>query len=236
MLDILFEDEYFVAINKPEGVLVHRTQISQDTRFVMQELRDQLGQHIYTIHRLDRATSGLLIYGKTSEYAESLAVQFREKTIEKNYLALVRGWTDDRGTIDYAVQDQDKPNAPFLDAITHYETLGKSEVPHAIGYKYTTARFSLVNVRLETGRRHQIRKHFAHILHPVIGDKRHGDNKHNNYFWNTLQIPRMQLHAWELRFTHPFSNTPIQIQAPVDDLFLKALEVTELSGCLPEIR
>jgi tRNA pseudouridine65 synthase len=146
----------------------------------------------------------------------------------------VRGWTDDTGTIDYAVRDQDKPNAEFLDAVSHYRTLGRSEVPHAIGYKYPTARFSLVEVELETGRRHQIRKHFAHILHPVIGDKRHGDNKHNNYFWNTLQLPRMLLHAWDLSFKHPVTGADICIQAPLDDLFLQALQLLELNQYVTE--
>ncbi|MBK8554599.1 MAG: hypothetical protein IPL65_01950 [Lewinellaceae bacterium] len=231
--DILFEDDYFIAINKPEGILVHRSGISEDTRFVMQLLRDQIGALIYTIHRLDRATSGVLVYGKSAEAAGALAEHYREKTVEKEYTAIVRGWTDDSGTVDYAVKDQDKPNAPFLDAISHYRTLGRSVIPHAIGYKYQTARFSLVEVAPETGRRHQIRKHFAHILHPVIGDKRHGDNKHNNYFFDTLLIPRMHLHAHRLAFTHPFSRERMEILAPVDALFVKALEITELKSFLP---
>jgi tRNA pseudouridine65 synthase len=225
---ILFEDAYFIAINKPEAILVHRSGISEDKRFVMQLLRDQIGALIYTIHRLDRATSGVLVFGKSAEAAGLLAAQFRDKEIGKKYLAVVRGWTDDTGTIDYAVKDQDKPNAPFLDAVSHYRTLGRSIIPHAIGYKYTTARFSLVEVELETGRRHQIRKHFAHILHPVIGDKRHGDNKHNKYFWETLHLPRMLLHAQQMEFTHPYTEKQIVLSAPLDDCFRKALEIVEL--------
>lgn len=233
MLDILYDDANFIAINKPAGMLVHRTQISEDTVFVLQTLRDQIGASVYVIHRLDRATSGVLILGKSSADAESLAEQFREKTIEKRYWAIVRGWTDDRGTIDYAVRDQDKPGAELLPAVTHYRTLGRSEVPHAIGYKYPTARFSLVEASPETGRRHQIRKHFAHILHPVIGDKRHGDNKHNAYFEKTLYLPRMFLHAGELAFTHPVTGQPLRIQAPIDDLFEKTLGLLDLRTYLP---
>ena len=232
-LSILFEDDYFIAINKPQGMLVHRTRISEDTVFVMQTLRDQIGAPVYTIHRLDRATSGVLVYGKSAEAAELLAAYFREKTIGKKYLAIVRGWTDDRGSIDYAVRDQDKPGAEYLEAVSHYRTLGRSEVPHAIGYKYQTARFSLVEVEPETGRRHQIRKHFAHILHPVIGDKRHGDNKHNMYFWNTLLLPRMLLHASELTFKHPVSGETVVLQAPVDELFVRALQMLVLEEYLP---
>lgn len=233
ILPVLFEDDYFIAINKPHGMLVHRTRISEDTVFVMQTLRDQIGAPVYTIHRLDRATSGVLVYGKSAEAAELLAAYFREKTIGKKYLAIVRGWTDDQGTIDYAVRDQDKPDAEYLEAVSHYRTLGRSEVPHAIGYKYKTARFSLVEVEPETGRRHQIRKHFAHILHPVIGDKRHGDNKHNMYFWNVLQLPRMLLHASELAFEHPVSGKTVVLQAPVDELFMRALQMLGLEDYLP---
>lgn len=233
-LPILYEDEYFIAINKPEGMLVHRTRISEDTVFVMQTLRDQIGAPVYTIHRLDRATSGVLVFGKSAEAAELLAAYFREKTIGKKYLAIVRGWTDETGTIDYAVRDQDKPNAELLEAVSHYRTLGRSEVPHAIGYKYKTARFSLVEVEPETGRRHQIRKHFAHILHPVIGDKRHGDNKHNVYFFNTLLLPRMLLHAAELSFEHPVSGERLLLYAAVDELFTQALQLLELVGFMPD--
>jgi len=232
-LNILYEDSHFIAINKPQGMLVHHTRISEDSVFVMQTLRDQIGAPVFTIHRLDRATSGVLIYGKSSAAAELLAGYFREKTIEKKYLAIVRGWPADADTIDYAVRDQDKPNAGYLPARTHFRTLGRSEIPHAIGNKHPTARFALVEAMPETGRRHQLRKHFAHILHPVIGDKRHGDNKHNAYFWNTLGLPRMFLHAWAVRFAHPVSGEPVQIQAPMDDLFQKALEILELTKFSP---
>lgn len=232
-LEILFSDPYFVAINKPEGILVHRTRISEDNVFVLQTLRDQISAQVFTIHRLDRATSGVIIFGKSSESAELLAEHFREKTIEKKYLALVRGWTDDSGTIDYPVRDQDRPGAELLPAVTHYRTLGRSEVPHAIGNKHATARFSLVEAEPETGRRHQIRKHFAHILHPVIGDKRHGDNKHNAYFWKTLLLPRMLLHARLLAFRHPATGEDVRIEAPLDDLFVRALQVVELEKYVP---
>lgn len=232
-LPILFEDADFIAINKPEGMLVHRTRISEDTVFVLQTLRDQIGAPVFGIHRLDRATSGVLVFARSAEAAELLAAYFREKTIDKKYLAIVRGWTDDQGTIDYAVRDQDKAGAEFLPAVSHYRTLGRSEVPHAIGNKHATARFSLVEVSPETGRRHQIRKHFAHILHPVIGDKRHGDNKHNAYFWNVLQLPRMLLHARELAFEHPVGGQPVRIVAPLDALFRAALQVLDLEKFMP---
>ncbi len=232
-LDILYTDPWFVAINKPAGMLVHRTRISEDTVFVLQTLRDQIGAPVYTIHRLDRATSGVLVFGTSAEAAEALAAGFREKTMEKKYLAVVRGWTDDAGTVDYAVRDQDKPGAELLPAVTHYRTLGRSEMPYAIGKKYSTARFSLVEAEPETGRRHQIRKHFAHILHPIITDKRHGDNKHNRYFGEQFGFGRLLLHATTLAFTHPYTGEPLRLQAPVDAEFIHGLELTGLSAFLP---
>ena len=230
---ILFSDPYFVAINKPPGILMHRTRISEDNVFVVQLLRDQLGQRVYPVHRLDRATSGVLIFGKTPQAAGQLGEQVMDKSVEKKYLAIVRGWTEESGTIDYALDDPDSGRGR-LPAVTHYTRLGTSEIDAAIGLRYNTARFSLVEARLETGRRHQIRKHFAHILHPVINDKRHGDVKQNTYFRNVFGLQRMLLHASELVFRHPVSGETVCVQAVVDEAFAQALATTGLSAYLPE--
>ena len=225
---ILYSDDYFVAINKPRGILVHRTGISEDRVFVLQLLRDQLGgAHVFTTHRLDRGTSGVLIFGKTQEAARHLGEQFMGKTIEKKYLAVVRGWTDETGTIDYPLADKETGRG-LLDAVTHYTCLGKSEINAPIGLRYPTARFSLVTAEPETGRRHQIRKHFAHIHHPIIGDKRHGDVKQNTYFREKFGMTRMLLHASELAFQHPVSGQSVRITAPLDVEFEQALDIVEL--------
>ncbi|MBV6442864.1 MAG: tRNA pseudouridine synthase C [Saprospiraceae bacterium] len=233
LFSILFTDDHFIAINKPPGILMHRTRISEDTVFVVQLLRDQLGQRVYPVHRLDRATSGALIFGKTPEAAGLLGEQVMDKTVEKKYLVVVRGWTPESGTIDYALDDPDSGKGR-LPAITHFTRLGTSEIDAPIGLRYKTARFSLVEARLETGRRHQIRKHFAHLNHPVIGDKRHGDVKQNTYFREVFGMKRMLLHASELEFRHPFSGKTIRILAPVDEEFMQGLEMTELSVFLPK--
>lgn len=230
---ILYSDDYFVAINKPRGVLVHRTGISEDRVFVLQLLRDQLGgAHLFTTHRLDRGTSGVLIFGKTQEAARHLGEQFMGKTIEKKYLAVVRGWTDETGTIDYPLADKETGRG-LLDAVTHFTRLGQSEIDAAIGLRYPTARFSLVAAEPETGRRHQIRKHFAHINHPIIGDKRHGDVKQNTYFREKFGMPRMLLHASELAFQHPVSGQSVRIAAPLDAEFEQALDIVALRIFLP---
>lgn len=230
---ILFSDDHFVAINKPPGLLMHRTRISEDTVFVVQLLRDQLGQRVYPVHRLDRATSGVLIFGKTPEAAGRLGEQVMDKSVDKKYLVVVRGWTPENGTIDYALDDPDSGRGR-LPAVTHFTLLGTSEIEAPIGLRYKTARFSLVEARLETGRRHQIRKHFAHLNYPVIGDKRHGDVKQNTYFREVFDMKRMLLHASELAFQHPFSGETIVIQAPVDEEFTRALRITDLHSHLPQ--
>ncbi len=232
---ILYEDDDYVAINKPGGILMHRTRISEDKVFVVQLLRDQLGARVYPVHRLDRGTTGVLIFGKTAEAAGKLGEQFMDKTVTKRYIAIVRGWVDEKGEIDYALADPDSGKGR-LPAVTHYACLGRSEIEAPIGLRYKTARFSFVAVMPETGRRHQIRKHFAHIDHPVIGDKKHGDVKQNTYFREVFDMRRMLLHAAELAFLHPLSGREIRIAAPVDAEFERALELVELQAYQPALR
>jgi tRNA pseudouridine65 synthase len=231
---ILYQDDNFVAINKPPGILMHRTRISEDNVFVVQLLRDQIGQRVYPVHRLDRATSGVLIFAKNAEASGLLGEQVMDKTVEKKYLAIVRGWVPETGTIDYALEDPDSGKGR-LQAITHFVRLGTSEIDHPIGLRHKTARFSLVEAQLETGRRHQIRKHFAHLNYPVIGDKRHGDVKHNTYFRDVFDLHRMFLHSMHLSFKHPYSLETITITAPVDAVFIHTLQLLELHEYCPEI-
>lgn len=229
---ILFEDEHFVAINKPPGILMHRTRISEDTVFVVQLLRDQLDQRIFPIHRLDRATSGVVIIGKSAEAASQMGEQMMDKSVVKKYLAIVRGWPPENGTIDYALADPDSGKG-HLQAITHFTRLGSSEIEAAIGLRYKTARFSLIEAQLETGRRHQIRKHFAHLNYPIINDQRHGDVKQNHYFRDVFLLKRMFLHAHRLEFKHPFTQQMVGISAPVDAEFDQTLELLELKPFMP---
>jgi tRNA pseudouridine65 synthase len=227
VFEIVFQDDHYIAINKPHSILVHRTGLSQDTRFVLQLLRDQIGRRVYPIHRLDRATSGVLIFGKSAEAASRLGVLLMDKNVEKRYWAVVRGFTKDNDTIDYPLEDPETGKG-MMPAVTHYTKIAQTELDTAIGLRYPTARFSLLEVRPETGRRHQIRKHFAHLRHPVIGDVRHGDNKHNNFFRDAWGIQRLLLHAVSMRFEHPHTGQIVDIEAKPDDLFLKALGVLRL--------
>ena len=199
---IIYEDEQLVAIEKPSGILVHRTGISQDRVFVLQTLRNQLQKHVYTVHRLDRATSGVLLFALNKDSQAIISEQFEKKTIEKVYYAVVRGWIHKKGTIDHPVPND---KGKLKSAITHYQRMAKGEIDVAIG-RYKTARYSLVKLMPETGRKHQIRRHLRSISHPVIGDVNYGDRHHNHYFWDHLNLNRLMLHAHDLKISHPVSH------------------------------
>lgn len=230
--ELLFQDEHFVAINKPPGILVHLTRLSQDKVSIVQQLSDQLDQRLFPVHRLDRATSGVLIFGLSAVAAGALSVHIREKEFGKKYLAVLRGYVEETGTIDYALSDPET-GKDKQSAVTHYRRLGQSELPFSVDPRHPTTRYALVEAEPETGRRHQLRKHFAHILHPIIGDKRRGDVKQNTYLGRELGLERMLLHATELAFQHPLTGVPLLIQAGLDAAFQRALEQLELHPFLP---
>ena len=223
---ILHEDDQVVAINKPPGILVHRTKISEDQVFVLQLLRTQIQQKVFPIHRLDRGTSGVLVFGKNKAAAAYLGEQMRSKKVEKKYLAIIRGYVDEKGTIDYPLASE--PHKEKKEALSHYKRLKQIEFAAQIG-RYPSARYSLVEIETETGRRHQIRRHFSHLRHPIIGDKKHGDVKHNTYFRDSLEIPRMLLHASDLSYVDERSQKKISMKAPLEEGFIKALDLLGFS-------
>ncbi|PKV75578.1 pseudouridine synthase [Pontibacter ramchanderi] len=216
MLELLYEDESYVAVNKPNGLLVHRTRIAEEKKeFALQMLRDQLGHAVYAAHRLDRGTSGVLLFAKTPEAVAPIVKAFEEKQVDKAYYAIVRGYTPETGIIDSPIRpDKDHKHKMPQDALTNYERLGTVELPIPVG-RYSTARYSLVKVQPETGRMHQIRKHFAHIRHYIVGDKRHGDWRHNQMFREQLECPVMLLHSATLGFIHPETGSPVKLTAPL---------------------
>jgi tRNA pseudouridine65 synthase len=222
LLEILFQDEYLVAINKPHGLLVHRSPIAADaSEFAIQLLRDQLGQKVYPTHRLDRKTSGVLLFALDENSNRLMQQDFMNKKVEKNYLAFVRGYTSPHVTIDYDLTTDD---GKTQDAITHFTTIEHFEVPVPLG-KHQSSRYSFISVNPETGRMHQIRKHLAHIFHPIIGDRPHGCNKQNKLFLETWNMNKMLLHANEIGFTHPITKVELHIKAGMSDEFLRVLEL-----------
>lgn len=226
-LPVLYLDKHLVAVNKPSGLLVHRSAIDRhENENAMKIIRDQLGQWVYPLHRLDKSTSGILVFALDKETARRMMQSFLDKTVSKSYFAIVRGFANERETIDYPLKechdkmtdqraDKDKP---AQEAVTEYKRLATVELPHPVG-RYTTARFSLVQVSPQTGRKHQIRRHMKHIFHPIIGDTTYGDGKQNEFFRTQFNSQRLLLHATEIGFTHPNSGQQIRIQAPLDDTF-----------------
>lgn len=211
-LKILFLDNHFIAVDKPAGMLVHRSKLARgESRFVLQTLRDQIDQHVYPVHRLDRATSGVLIFGLTSDAARRLSEQFQNNTMHKIYHAVTRGWLDENGVIDHPVRDRDEGGNP-KPAITRYRTIARIELP-ALVDRYLTSRYTLAEVLPQSGRRHQIRQHFKHISHHLIGDTTYGSGKHNRFFRKQLGIRILLLRALILKFVHPYTGVTHRIRA-----------------------
>lgn len=219
-LEIIYHDDYLVAINKPHGLLVHRTKIATERdQFALQLLRDQLDRRVYPVHRIDRKTSGVLLFALDEDSNSRTTALFRDQKVEKTYWAIVRGFTDSEGTIDYALR---KESGQLQESVTHYKTLAQTEIPVPLG-KFNTSRYSLLQVKPETGRMHQIRKHLAHIHHPIIADRPHGCNKQNKLFKEKWEMDSMLLHAKELKFKHPANNTVLQIEADLSTEFERTL-------------
>jgi tRNA pseudouridine65 synthase len=222
VLEILYQDDHLIAINKPHGLLVHRSKIADDAKeFALQLLRDQVGKQVNPTHRLDRKTSGVLLFAFDKSTEIAMQKQFQESLVDKHYLAIVRGYTPPELEIDYPLA---KENGTLQDAQTKFVTLQQAEMPFAIG-KHTTSRYSLVKANPKTGRMHQLRKHFAHIFHPIIGDRPHGCNKQNRYFKDNLAMNTMMLHALSLSFTHPVTSEKIHINAKVQPEFQRMVDL-----------
>ncbi|MDC0584567.1 pseudouridine synthase [Bacteroidales bacterium] len=221
-LKIIYRDEYLIAIDKPHGLLVHRSKYARDAKvFALQELRNQIDQHVYPCHRIDRKTSGVLLFALDENTNSLMQQQFAGTGVEKQYHAIVRGHTPDKGTIDYAlINEQGKQQ----DALTHYVTLKRFEIDVPLG-KFNTSRYSLVEVYPQTGRMHQIRKHFAHIFHPIVGDRPHGCNKQNKLFKERWNMISMMLHARKLEFMHPILKKTICLSATYSEEFMETMEI-----------
>jgi len=227
MLEILYQDEYLVAINKPSGLLVHKSPIDKhETKFALQMVRDQIGQYVYPVHRLDKPTSGVLVFALSSEVASLLSEQFKSHSIQKEYLAVVRGYTKESDLIDYdlkvildkkADRDRSKNKEP-QEAQTFYECLSTVELPYAVS-RYPVARYSLLRLLPKTGRKHQLRRHMKHILHPIVGDTKYGRNEHNRLFREKFECHRLLLHANNILFVHPISGKKLELEAKMDETF-----------------
>lgn len=212
-LAVLYRDDDLVAVHKPAGLLTHRNAHAGREPFLLQMLRDQLGQRVYPVHRLDRPTSGLIVMALSPEMAGTLARQFAAHDVGKTYLAVVRGFAPEQGCIDSPLVSESGLERP---ARTDYVRLDTVELPFPVG-RYATARFSLVRVQPKTGRTHQIRRHFAHIRHPLIGDVLRGDGRQNRFFRENFDCHRLLLASTALTFQHPRHNRAMNLTCPLTE-------------------
>ena len=225
-LEIIYRDEYFIAVDKPPGLLVHRSPIDRkERRFALQMVRNLVNRHVYPAHRLDRPTSGVLLFALSPEVLKQTAALFQAGLVAKKYLAVVRGYIPEKGTIIHPVKEiRDRflcpkdgqaaePAGKKPDAITGYLRLATVELPVPVD-KYPATRYSLAALYPGTGRRHQLRQHMKHISHPIIGDTKYGKDVHNKFFAREFNCRGLLLSAVELNFTHPVTGKTVTIQAP----------------------
>jgi len=233
LLEILYQDEHIVAINKPSGLLVHKSPIDKhETRFALQELRDQIGQYVYPVHRLDKPTSGVLLFALDRKTAKIMSQGFRDNLVQKEYIAIVRGYTESKGEINYPLKQMLDTKAQKekgitkeeQDAETVYERMATVELPYPVS-RYPVARYSLVKLLPKSGRKHQLRRHMKHIFHPIVGDTKHGRGEHNNLFREKFDCHRLLLHAQKVVFEHPVSKKSLNIVAPLDQVFVDLFKV-----------
>jgi tRNA pseudouridine65 synthase len=197
---ILHRDEYLIAANKPSGLLVHRGW-DRDRDVLMTRVRDEIGAHVYPVHRLDRGASGVVLFALTPAFAGQLGGLFAERRVDKRYVALVRGAPPETGTIDHPIPRRE--GGPRVESVTDYRCLARF------------GRYVLVAAHPRSGRLHQIRRHLKHISCPLIGDVRYGKGAHNRLFRDRYQLRRLALHAAVLRFIHPTLDAPVSIHAPI---------------------
>lgn len=214
MLEILYIDEDLVAVVKPAGLLVHPTPLATDRQTGMSILRNQLKAHVFPVHRLDRATAGVLVFARHSAAAKVLCAQFAAGTVRKTYFAIVRGYFDQTcTTIDWPLTEQDSAQGLAVAAVTHTKRLATAEWPIALG-GFPTVRYSLVEALPVTGRFHQIRKHLKHVSHPIVGDSVYGDGRHNKILRENFEVEGLQLWARSIELAHPRTGERLTVNAP----------------------
>ena len=213
-----------------------------ETRFALQIVRDQIGCRVYPLHRLDKPTSGVLLFALSSEVARFAGKLFQESEVIKTYLAIVRGFIPEEGVINHPLKEQldkitDKKarqDKPAQDAITYYKQLQKIELPVSVD-RYPTSRYSLVQLQPKTGRKHQLRRHLKHISHPIIGDAKHGKGVHNRYFSENFHADRLLLSCTEMSLIHPVTKKRLNLVAPLDKVMTHLVDEFNWSASLPDL-
>lgn len=232
MLPILYRDDTLVAIHKPSGLLVHRSIIdAHEERFAVQMLRDQIGQQVHPVHRLDKGTSGVLLFALDRDTAALVGRAFERQDVTKTYVAVVRGHPAEEGVIDRPLvrQFDDLEHRPehgesaAQAALTRFRRLAVTELPYRVD-RYPTSRYALLELKPETGRRHQLRRHLKHLSHPIIGDATYGKGRHNRLFATLFGTPRLLLACTRLQLAHPHAGKMLDLRAPLADDFAAVIK------------
>lgn len=236
----VYRDQWLLAVHKPAGLLMHRSPIDRhETEFALQYARAlNGGDHVYPVHRLDRPTSGILLFARDSETASKLGRAFTEGMVKKTYLAMVRGWTLEVGLVDHPLREhptdrrcKDQVQA-LREAQSSYRRLATVEVPVEIE-GYPVSRYSLVELSPHTGRKHQLRRHMQHISHPIIGDTNYGRTRHNHYFAERFGQSRLMLAATAISFTHPITGQQLELGSEPESSFMQTASIFSDGSCLP---
>ena len=226
LLEIIYRDEQLIAIDKPPGLLVHKSLIDKhETQNAMHLLRDQINQWVYPIHRLDKPTSGVLLFALNPEMAKQISQQFEAQQVQKTYWAIVRGHPPEQGIIDHPIKPsvdfkskKAKAPKPAQEALTEYKCLATIELPYSVD-RYPSSRYALLELNPKTGRKHQLRKHLKHISHPIIGDPKYGKSKHNQFYQHHFKCSRLLLASTALQFIHPSTQKKTTIATAVSGDF-----------------
>jgi len=226
MIEVLYRDEFIAVVNKPAGLMAHSSALARgEDDFLHDRLREQFGCKIFLIHRLDRATSGCLLIAFDNQSASTLGKQFMTREVEKNYLAICRGWPEESFTVDHDLDGG--PGKPEKKpAVTEFRRLATAEIEVASAH-HESSRYALVQCTPYTGRFRQIRRHLKHVFHHLVGDTSHGDGRHNRTF-RMMGVHRMLLHANRLKFKHPQTGETLDVTSGLDGEFVKAMQLLKM--------
>ena len=223
VIEIIYEDDYCIVVNKPNNLLVHHSYYSRNIEedSLVQLLKLQGYESPIPVHRLDRKTSGILLLAKNKEFVQPFQELFESKEISKRYIALVRGHILESGIIDSPVKNE---RGNYKEALTNYKCVEHLELSIPVE-PYETSRYSYVEFEPVTGRMHQLRIHANKISHPIIGDHKYGNRHHNRMFEEQLGLPNLFLHAFFLKFNHPFLDIEIQLEASKPNFWMQFREI-----------
>lgn len=214
-IPILYQDSSIIIVDKPAGLFIHPNQYTQNKPNCVNILGGIVQKKVLTCHRLDRRTSGAVVFALRKDAASHVTTQFKHKEVKKRYLALVRGYLDEEVYTNRPIKDFYSNEKKYLEAESKIRPLAHGSLPDNLVPEdmkdIRETRFSLVEVELYTGKTHQARSHLSALSHPVIGDNLHGDKRQNNLFQEVFHTEEMFLRSAFLEFLHPADKKTITV-------------------------